>query len=324
MNFLKFKPLIIIFICISLTSQLKAFAEFTEKILAIVNGEVITQTDVDEILTPIYSQYKNTYQGEILRKKIKTAKNDILNQLIDDKLILQEAKKQKIEINEKEIDYSIAQLKSNFQSEEEFEDALKEQNISLISLKKNYQEQLLIKKILHKKIFSKLVVSPAEVSAYYLKHKQNFNVPEQVNLRTISIKNKSTPNLSRKKINEIYGQLKNGAEFVELVEKYSENSNVINAGEMGSMKRGTMRKEIENTVFELKIGEFTKPIETPTGYSIFKIIEKKPATFLTLQEVQDTIRQSIKQTKAKEQIKKWVEKLKQAAFIEVRTDEKKS
>ncbi|MFH2138728.1 MAG: SurA N-terminal domain-containing protein [Candidatus Omnitrophota bacterium] len=301
-------------------------AQFTEKILAVVNGEAITQTDVDEILAPIYLQYKSSYQGPALIKKMETAKTDILNQLIEDKLLLQQALKQELTVDEKEIDQLVKKLESNFQTAEEFENILKTQGITLSDLKKRYKEQLLIKKVVGKEILSKILISPKEISAYYDLHKEDFKVPEQVKLRNIFIEtsNVAEENLEiEKKVKDTYEQLKNGVEFVELVEKYSEAPNVVDAGEMGFMKRGSMREEIENAVFDLEPGNFTSPIKTASGYYIFKVEGKKEAQIQPMEKVQNEIRNAIFQEKSKQKLKKWIDELKESTLIEVKKDEKK-
>lgn len=307
-------------------SQLMAQAEFSEKILAVVNGEAITQTDVDEILTPIYSQYKNTYAGEDLKKKLELAKTDILNQLIEDKLILQEAKKQNLAVEEKEVAGLINELKNNFQSEEEFANTLKSQNITIYNLKKRYQEQLLIKKMVEKEVLSKIIISPTEVAEFYDQNKKNMKLPAQVRLRDIFIKISETdkPEEILKKVNSIYEQLKKGTEFMELVEKYSEDENVVEAGEMGYLKQGTMVKEIEEAVFKLNAGEFTPPVKTAKGYYIFKLEDKKETSIPPLSDVQDEIRKQIFQEKSKTIFIEWIKKLKESAFVEVRKYEEKS
>ncbi len=302
-------------------------AEFTEKILAVINGEIITQTDVDEILGPIYIQYQSTYQGKDLQKKLEIAKTDILDQLIEDKLMLQQAKKEELQIDEKEIDRLLDGVKSNFQSPEEFDNVLSTRNITLSDLKKSYTEQLLIKKLVNKEVLSKITISPLEVSEYYEANKEEFKIPEKLRLRDIFIKTEHTAKDKEeeeiiKKANDIHEQLKSGVEFIELVEKYSEDLNVVDAGDMGYMQKGTLQKKIEDAVFALEVGEFTAPIKTSSGYYFFKLEEKKEAAFPELEKVQLKIRQQLFQRKANIALKKWISKLKESAFIEVKKYER--
>jgi len=325
------RKIIPLFILISFIFSVHTFclwAQFSEKILAVVNGEPITQTDIDQILTPIYMQYKNTYEGKQLENRLQAARADILKQLIDDKLILQEAKKQELTVGKKEVEELINELKNKFQTPEEFDTTLENQKLTLNDLKKRYEEQLLIKKVVGKEVLNKIIITPAKISQYYKEHKQDFHVPAQVHLRNIFLKldndDKEEEAKIVKKMNEIHAQLEKGVEFVELVEKYSEAPNVVDAGNMGYMRRGSMREEIEDAVFKLEVGKFTKPIKTSSGYYIFKVEEKQDAFIAPQENVQDEIRGELYQVILKEKLKDWINKLKKSALIEVKTDEEKS
>lgn len=299
-------------------------AEFTEKILAVVNGQAITQTDVDEILAPIYIQYRSTYQGNELKQKLETAKKDILDQLIEDELLLQQAIKQELTINDKEINALINKLKNNFSSENEFHNVLASQNVTLSDLKKRYKDQLLIKKIVGKEVLRKIIITPLEITDYYKLSKTNYTIPEQVRLRNIFVQRQNNEEEIAQKIKMIHDQLVSGVAFVELVEKYSESPNVVDAGDMGFMKRGAMRKEIEAAVFELKVGSITAPIKTPKGYYIYKVEDKKASEIPQLEDVQDKIKNELYRNKSKQKLEDWINELKESTLIEVKDYEKES
>ncbi|MCG2712821.1 MAG: SurA N-terminal domain-containing protein [Candidatus Omnitrophica bacterium] len=321
MNYRSIFSLLILFVIsiLLVTCAVAQQTEFTQKILAVVGGQAITQTDVDELLAPIYLQYKNTYKGNDLKQKLDIARADILEQIIEDKLILHEAKRRELTVDEKEVDKLIEDLKQDFSSWEEFEQVLKNQNTSLTELRKRYREQLLIKKAVGKAIISKIIISPGEVADYYEAHKNDFKIPEQIHLRSIFLNVNNNEEEIQKKADDIYAQLEKGTPFVELVEKYSEAPNVVDAGDMGFIKRGSLRAEIENTVFTLKTGAYSKPLKTPAGYYIFKIEGKKEATTSPLENVQENIRRYLFEEKIKVRLKEWIDKLKTTTLIEVKT-----
>jgi len=312
--------LVVFVFCYCLAVNCYAQNTFTQKILAVVNGEAITQTDIDELLSPIYLQYKNTYSGEELEKKLNTAKTDTLNQLIEDKLILQQAQKNKLTVDEKEIDKLIDDLKSNFKTEQEFEDVLAGQNITLPELRKRYRDQSLIKKTIAQQVVGKIMITPSEIAAYYEAHPQEFRIPEQIRLRSIFLGINNNETEVEKKATEIYNLLSSGAEFVEMVEKYSEAPNVVDAGDMGLLKKNALREEIQNVVFQLNPGQITKPIKTNSGYYIFKVEEKKEPGMSALPEVQEKIRKILFSERVKIKLAEWLEKLKATAFIEVKNE----
>ncbi len=319
-----FTFLIAIIICVMFCIPSIAQEEkvrYTQKILAVVNGEAITEIDIDEILAPIYQQYNNTYSGKELEAKLAVARADTLDQLIGDKLILQEAKKKELTIDPNEIDNLISELKAKFKTLEEFDSILKEQNVSLIDLRKRYEEQLLIKKAVGREVIGKIVVSPAAISEFYEKHKSDFTIPKHVRLRNIFLGVNSNEEEIEQKANTIYEQLQKGTEFIELVEKYSEAPNVVDSGDMGYIKRGSFREEIEEIVFKLEVGDITKPLKTSTGFYLFKVIGKKEASVPPLETVQEQIHNQLFGEEVEKELKIWVNKLKESALIEVKKNE---
>lgn len=119
-----------VFLCLSFLSQLPLRAEILEGIVAVVDDEVITRHDLEEYLAPVYFQCQSQYQGEELQTKLKQLQKEGLRQLIEEKLLLSEARKRKITAEEKEIQQRMQQVKLKFPSEEEFYKTLSEQNIT--------------------------------------------------------------------------------------------------------------------------------------------------------------------------------------------------
>jgi parvulin-like peptidyl-prolyl isomerase len=216
----------------------------------------------------------------------------------------------------------VDELKANFQSMEEFDKVLKQQNVTLIDLRKRYKEQLLIKKAVRREVVSKIVISPTEISDYYNKHKNDFIVPKKVRLRNIFLSNKNKDEEIEQKAKRIYEELQSGIEFIELVEKYSDAPNVVDSGDMGYLEGGTFRKEIEDIVFEMEVGEFTKPLQTSSGYYIFKVIGKKEASIPPIETVQEKIHNILFGQEVEKKLREWVIKLKESALIEVKENEK--
>jgi len=308
------------FVCLSpLAGQVSV------KIAATVNGAAITQTDVDEILSPIYQQYQSTYQGEVLEQKLATARADILNQLIEDKLLLQEAQKQKetLLVDEKEIDRLVADLKAKFKTDEEFRAVLNQQKFTLLDLRKRYHEQLLVKHLVEKEVISHILITPAQIADYYAAHQETFREPDEARLRNIFIASRGDDEILQTKIREIYAKAHKGVPFAELVERYSEDQNVVAAGDMGTVKKGTMRPEIDSVVFVTPAGEVAPLVKTPNGYYIFKVEERRDSYIPALDKLQSVIRRRLFDDEMRVRMDEWVAKLRNQAYIEVNENEAK-
>lgn len=303
---------------------LAAFTAFSgaavvDRIVVVVNNEIITQREVDIMLAPVYSQYRSMYKGEELIKMLEDVREKILKQLIEDRLIFSEAKKLNITIEEKEIDARIDEMRSKVGSERELENMLNEQNLTLNELRARYKEKIMIRKLVDQKVGAKIIITPLEVKNYYNGNKDSFMQPEEIRLRSILIK----PSKERggeagalQVIRDLMKRLKEGCGFEGLAKEYSDTPGVDESGSMGYVKKGDLMPQIEKIVFNLKEGEITEIIQSSLGYHIFKVDEKKIRRMRELAEVRQDIEEFLYREKAGQKLKGWIDSLAKSAYIE--------
>jgi len=316
----KFAVLILLYAVLLFPACLKA--EIVDGIVAVVNNEVVTQVELNAILLPIYTQYKSTYSDEELLKKIDEAKKNILYQLIEDKLILQEAHKIGMPATDEEVAERLEQIKSQFSSSQEFKSALASQGLTVVDLKEKYREQIMIKKMVNREVRSRVSVTPIEIALFYEKNKDDFNLPAQVKVMTIMIrKSEADPESntdSLKKIKMIELKIAEGEDFAKLAREYSQDPSAVDGGDMGYINKGQMMKKIDEVIFSLQPGEISETIETPVGYHVFKIVEVKEAGAESFDEARMQIENYLFQEKAKERFDEWMTNLKENAYISVK------
>ncbi len=305
---------ILVFIIVSASFT---YAEVVDKIAIVVNGEIITQSEIDRLLAPIYEQYKTMYQAEELVKKLEEARQRVVAQLIEDRLILTEAKKLNIEAGEAEVEARIEEAKKRFPSKEAFESTLAEQHLTIKDLKARYAEQVMIRKLIDQKVGASIMVTPVDVANYYNSHIGEFVQPEEVKLRNILIRPKEITDAAKalELAREISRRLKEGGDFGELAKIYSEGPNASDGGLMGFVKKGDLLPELEKTAFGLEVGTFSDIIQTSVGYHILKVEEKTEERTLALSEVRRDIEQVIFRIKVREKVQGWIEGLKKNAYI---------
>ncbi|MCK4859611.1 MAG: peptidyl-prolyl cis-trans isomerase [Candidatus Omnitrophica bacterium] len=284
-----------------------ARAEEVNKIVAVVNNGVITQQELDYSLLPLYEQYKAVYQGEDLNRKIKKAEKDILEQMIENKLIFQEAKKKGFEAVEEEIEKEINEAKKAFASVEEFNKTLERENFNIQKLKQKYERQIIIRKAVRGYLAEKVRITPQEISSYYQQHKDDWTQQRKVKVRMISTK-------SEDEIVEALDKLRAGNDFNLVAREYSANGDE----EVKFISKGEMVAEIDNVIFSLKIGEISGLIKTEVGYHIFKVEGKQQRKISGLPKVMGEIENILWQKKSARELAKWIEELKQDAYIEIR------
>ncbi len=294
-------------------------AAVVDKIVVVVNNEIITQREVDIMLAPIYGQYRNMYKGEELIKMLEDVREKILKQLIEDRLIFSEAKKLNITIEEKEIDARIDEMRGKVGSERELENMLNEQNLTLNELRARYKEKIMIRKLIDQKVGARIIITPLEVKNYYNDNKDSFMQPEEIRLRAILIKPKKEQGGeagSLQLMRDLMKRLKEGCDFEGLAKEYSDAPGASEGGLMGYVKKGDLMPQIEDIVFNLKEGEITGIIQSPLGYHVFKVDEKRIRRMRELAEVRQDIEEFLYREKASQRLKSWIDSLAKSAYIE--------
>lgn len=278
----------------------------TNRIVAVVNNDVILESDVNNFLSFVHMQLSATVKDkQELESQMQDIKNNALNRLIEDKLILQEALRQKIEISPERIQDMITAVKKKFSAPEDFVAALNSQGLTIADLERRFKEQLMMQDITEKEVRQKIIISPQEITAYYMGHQDEFKIPESVYLDSIVVD-------SQEKMNEALEQLKNGVEFTVVSQRFSKGA------ALGQVRRGQLRSDIEEVVFKLKPGEVSSPIITESGICIFLVKEKALEKTKTLSDAEDEIRSLLSYKKMDDAFNKWMDKLKKDAHIEVR------
>jgi parvulin-like peptidyl-prolyl isomerase len=275
-----------------------------EKIIAIVNNEIITQKDFNDFVSFTRLQLSGEYKGRQLEYKIQSLKNDLLNRLIEDRIILQEAKKNNTRVDENRIKAKIDEIRKRYGSDAEFQSVLKSQGIVQADLELRAREQMLMFNIIDEKIRKKIVISPAEVTGFYQKNTDLFRVPPVWDFDAVTLDEES-------KAMEISDSLEKGQKLEELTAKYSFTINKLN------VKEGQLRKEIEEVLAKLQPRSVSKPIKIEDGYYIFRLNNVTEGRQKSLAESQDSINNIIFNKKMEEELAKWMEQLKKSSYVKI-------
>lgn len=317
-----FRRSLILLLAISLLCPGLSFGKIVDRIVAVVNNEVITQSEVDRVLYPIYMQYKELYKtDEVLYEMLDETRQDVLRQLIGDRLILGEAKKMGLSVSEEEIDREVENVKRDLEERDmSFSFLLKEQNISISDLREKYSDQLLIQKAVDENVKAKVRVQPSEVRSYYRDNIDDYTRPAKARVGAILMKLESvrSPGQSRKLAEDVRGMLLSGKDFRETARNYSEGPNSKDGGDMGYVERGRFLKEIDDEIFCLAPGEISEVIETPVGFHVFKIYDHRNAKVLPFEDVRGKVTETLYRLEAKERLDEWLEDLKSNAYIDIK------
>lgn len=253
-----------------------------DAIAAMVNDEPVLASDVEEQLF----MFLQRTQARPDSSQIDTLRRQVLDQLIDDKLIVAEAKKQNItvppaELN-RQIDQAIAEAKERIGGEQAFQQQLAKENMTEARLRERYKgdiERQMLESRVVQKALPKRTVPQAEAEAYYKANRDKFpKVPAQLRLQVIQITpapDSVTLKAARTKIEGIRKRIMAGEKFAKLAAELSDDpSSAKSGGDLSFFRRGQMEPTIEDAAFALKDGELSQPIRTPYGYHLVEPIER--------------------------------------------------
>jgi parvulin-like peptidyl-prolyl isomerase len=276
-----------------------------DKVIAVVNNEVIAQKDLSDFLNYIRLQYSRQLQGKALEEKVTSMKQDLLQRLIEDRLILQQAKLDKIVVDSSRIKSKIEEIKKGYPSEAAFEQDLAKQGLVQADLENKIREQMLMRSLIEGKVRSKVIIRPDEVTSFYAKNKKQLVKPEERILTMIIIQDEDAAKT-------VSYQLRSGIKLEELATKFEFTTDKFSA-----TPGQQLRPEIEDTVFKLGRGEISNPVKVDGKYFIFKLDDIIGSQQLSLVQAQDEIKSYLFEKKMQEELVKWLDELKKQSYIKI-------
>jgi peptidyl-prolyl cis-trans isomerase SurA len=295
--------------------------EVLDGIAAVVNGDVITFSQVREVVGVREKALRDTYKGPELIEKIKELRLQAINDLIDRQLILQEFKKNKFTIPEYVVDDRIQTIiREEFGGDRAaFVRTLEAQGYTLARFKTVEQDKIIVQAMRGRAVKSDAVIPPNKVEEYYQKHRDEFGSQEQVKLRMIVLKKEVNESGAKKKMAEEIRQkvAAEGADFEKLAQMYSEDSTQESGGDWGWIDRKTLNEELTREAFKLKTGQVSEVLEVAGNYYILYVEARKNATVKSLPEVREEIEKKIAQIERQEAQRKWLAGLRSKAYIKL-------
>lgn len=288
--------------------QYKSSSQRQTYYIAEVNKSGITSNQLQSAFLKAISGYDDATLSSLDQSAIVSFKKNILDQLINTELLYQQAQKEKIKISNDEINLEIDKIKDNFSSPEEFNEALKANNITLVRLKEDIKRQLMINSVLEK-TRNQVSISDEELLEYYNDNKESFLEPEQVHARHILVE-------TEEEANNLLLQLKEGlTDFAELAKEKSIGPSAPSGGDLGFFARGQMVKEFEDAAFSLEPGKISEVVQSQFGYHIIKCEEKKEEYSPTFEEAKERISDTLKYQRENEAVSALTSKLREEAVI---------
>jgi len=300
------------------------YAAFEDRIVAVVNGDVITLSDLNTTLQPLLERIKKIPEEEKRKEVAAQARMAVMNQLIDRMLIEQEAASLKIAVTDGEVDGVLKNLlKARKISLEKFRKSMAAEGLSLDEYKDEIRRERIKRRVIDRTIRSKLSISEEEIGEYYAKHRDEYEGNEAVRIQQILIvKPKDATGGTQKKLRAqaqaVLKKLKEGESFDLLVATHSQGPALNAGGDLGFVEKGMMFPEVDEAAFSLKEGEISGVLESPVGFHIIRIMDKRGAGIKPIEEVREEIIAKIGTEKGKKKFEEWLKEMREKSHIEIR------
>ncbi len=280
--------------------------EQVDRVVLVVNEEVITLTE-----------FLNEAKRNGINMEEAGMENKFLEQIIDKTIVEQEARQTGITVSDEELDFTLKEIKSRYKlNEKEMEKALEKQNMTEESFREQWRFQLLTQKLMEAKVQGNVAVTDQEIKEYYQQTYGDYDEDiSEIRIAHILILNNGPDALQ--KATKIADEAKAGEDFPKLAKEYSQDSmSAQNGGDLGYFKKGDLVESLEFAVQDVQINEVVGPVESPGGYHIIKVLDKKDSKIGIPQSYSNEIRNTIYSQKAEAMLKEYLTSIKETAYIE--------
>lgn len=318
---MRFRTFLSVGVAVWMLGSLSGYAQVLDGIAAIVNTNIITFSDVRDMVLPVERELRRTYQGQELQDKLKSSALDALNTLVERTLIVQEFNSKEFKMPESAVEERMRDIiRQDYGGNKSLMiKTITAQGMTMPQYRQKLRDQVIVQAMRQHQITGEIIISPAKIEKYYGEHKDDYKVGDQIKLRLLMVKKGESEedNVARRKlIDEIFTRLKSGEDFGKLAQQYSEGSNnKEQQGDWGWVDRDTLRKELSDAAFALKPGQHSEVIETGDGYYLLKVEDFKAAHVRPLTEVRNEIEKKLVGIEKQRLQQAWIDKLKAKAYI---------
>ncbi len=300
-----------------------ASAEMVSGIAAIVNDEIITYLELNNDYALALKEEEK--RGTVTPDAAVKLKRQVLDSMIDRKLVKQKIKELNIVITEEEVRQSIEDIKrQNKLSQEALTAALIGQGITFDQYKAQMKEQMERLRLMSQEVKSKIQVGEREIREYYDANLALYREEPTYRARHIFLKvdkKASTEEIKKimAKAADVMNEARSNSDFAALARKYSDDAGAAkDGGDLGTFKKGDMLPEIESAVITMKPGEISELVATPAGFHIIKLEERNEGKLKPFETVSASIEELLYKKKSEARFKQWADDLKKNAVIDIK------
>jgi peptidyl-prolyl cis-trans isomerase SurA len=298
-------------------------AELVDRIVAIVNDDIILRSDLEKAMAPMRARLKQSgYSDARIALLLQSEQSAILEQMITDTLTDQQARRHGITVDEAEVDATIARIKQmNNMSDEDLLRMLQLEGMTYEMYRSHLNEQLLRSRIVNREVRSRIVITDEAVRAHYEANRERYAGQTQYHLRHILMRVSSPAPAERQQVlaemKDLYRRLQQEEDFEKLARLYSQAATARDGGDLGLYESRLLAEPVREALQGLQAGQFTDVVETEQGYQLFYVEEVVHAGGRSLEEMRTEIQEKLYTEMVDERFDSWLTALRQRAHIQI-------
>lgn len=303
-------------------------AEIIEQILVKVNGEIFTKTELETRQVAALRQkgLQSDPNDEQLKQLLGTVTPQIMVDAVTEMLLVQRGKELGYRLSDDDFKKAVDNIKREYKldSDEKFEGALKQENMTMSDLRRQFERSMLVQRVEQIEVFGKIGVTEDEARKYYESHIQEFTTPAAVTMREVLVAvpsdgktvNVGQDEAAKAKAEQIRARAVAGENFMKLAEDSSDAPSRANAGLIGPLNLSDLSPELRTLVEPLKPADLSPIVRTNRGYQFFKMETVTPTVTMPFEQARDQINDRVFTGKRKEEFEKYLTKMRTQAIIE--------
>jgi len=296
-------------------------AEICNRIVAAVNDEIVTLYELNGKIKELTGSEPIALENQDKARFIEARRN-VLDLLIDEKISHDMIVELGIEVTPKEVDASIEQIKArNNWTQEDLTSGLEKQGISYENYRQKMKKEMEQMRLIDFEIKSKIIIRDDSIKEYYETHLDKYKSEEKVRLAIILLtedaSNRGGGFSLSQRTEEVVSRLNNGEDFAVLATTFSNGPGAEDGGDLGFIQTAQLDFKLKGIINGLGVGDISKPIMTPAGIQIIKVLEKQVKGVRTLEEVKDSIYEILYNEEINKRFIVWIKGLRENAFIKI-------
>ena len=309
---------------VSLGSVYAQEPEVIDRIVAVVNSDIITLYDLNRAFKPYEDNIKALqYAPEKERETLFQVRKDLLDQLIDSKLADQEIERAQITVSEGDIDRTIERMKeARSFTDEQLREGLARQGMTMAEYRKEIKEQILRTKLVNREVKSKIVITGEDIKAYYDSHLDEYAGEKKYYLYNIFVRlppqaDTSERQKALRQIEDAIARLNQGLSFEDLVNQLNDSSSRVQGTDLGLYRLEELSEQLQGAAAKLKAGEFSDVLDTDFGPQVVYVQKIQETLTKSFDEIESEIEEILYNESVDNRYQDWLDELRKRSLIKI-------